>query len=52
VDWNAPKMMDGDLDSKGVRVWERLSDWVGPMVDSFQLGVLGFLAEGRIVNSD
>jgi len=52
MDCDESRTMHGGLDGEGVRVRERLSDWVGPMVECFQLGVLGFPAEGRMVNSD
>jgi len=52
VDSDESRTMHGGLDGERVCVRERLSDWVGPMVDCFQLGVLGFPAEGRMVNSD
>ena len=52
VDSDESGAMHGGLDGEGVHVRERLSHWVGPMVDCFQLVVLGFPAEGRMVNSD
>ena len=49
---NEYRKMHRGLDVEVVCVRERYSDWVGPMADGFQLEVLRFPAEGRIVNSD